>query len=148
MLEREIIIHVTFRRVMEMLLGCIVPSVAICALCISGFMPVESIQRELALNGAPIVFLIWNFILLRICYISFINRRIYYISNIIAYAVFTVIDVSAYIFLATDLYTWLFVITRLGRYSSLEINSLTAVIIFNCLLCASIFAAPIGLRYK
>lgn len=130
---------------MEMLFGCILPSVVVCALCISGAMPVESIQREMTLLIVPIAFLIWNFRLLRKCFIAFAGEKIYYIANILSYGIFAFINMCAYIFLPADLYTWIFVITRIGRYSNLGITSPVAISMFNCIVCASIFLAPVGL---
>lgn len=144
-MKREIILHLTPHRAAEMLLGCILTSVIVCALCISGFMPVESFQRELMMIAAPVVFLIWNFRLLRRCFVAFAGGRIYYIANISAYGIFALLNLCAYKFLPTDSYTWIFVITRLGRYSNLGITSSVAIAMFHCLMLSSIFAAPIGL---
>lgn len=146
-MKKEINYDIAFLRVVEMLLGCILPSVFICALCVSGPMPVGSTQRDITLIGSPVAFIAWNIIMLRRCYVAFRGERNYYVVNICAYAVFATVNLCAYIFLPTDAYTWIFVITRFGRYSSLGITSPIAIAMFHCIVCASIFLAPIGLEW-
>ena len=141
------LIRVIFQRVVEMLLGCILPSVLICALCVSGPMPVGSIQRDITLFFAPIAFIVWNFRTLRRCYKAFAGEIIYYHGNICAYGIFAILNLLAYFILPTDGYTWIFVITRFLRYSSIGITSQTGIMLFNLLLFASIFFAPIGLGW-
>ena len=146
-MERKRIIYLTFRRAAEMLIGCILPSVVICALYVSGVMPVESFQRDVTLIVAPIAFVVWNFSLLRRCYVAFAGERIYYIANILSYLIFALINACTYIFLTADTYTWIFIVTRLGRYTGLGISSPVAIAMFHCIVCASIFAAHIGLGW-
>ncbi len=146
-MKKDIIYDAAFYRVIEMLLGCILPSVFICVLCVSGPMPVGSIQRDITLIGAPVAFIAWNIIMLRRCYVAFKGSKIYYIVNIYAYAVFLIVNLCAYIFFPTDAYTWIFVITRLGRYSRLGITSPIAIILFHIAIIKSIFLAPIGLGW-
>lgn len=141
------IADIAFHRMLEMLFGCIIPSVFICVLCVSGPMPVGSIQRDVALIGAPILFLIWNIRVLRRCYKGLGGKSLYYYSNLYGYGVFALVNMFAYIFLPTDAYTWIFVITRFGRYADLGITSPVAIFIFHFLLFASIFLAPIGLGW-
>ena len=130
-----------------MLLGCVLPSVFICALCVSGPMPVGSIQRDITLISAPVAFIVWNIIMLRQYYIAFAGNSAYYITNICAYAVFAIVNLCAYTFLPTDAYTWIFVITRFGRYTNLGITSPGGITLFHCIVFASIFLAPIGLGW-
>lgn len=146
-MKKNIIYDIAFLRVVEMLLGCILPSVFICALCVSGPMPVGSIQRDITLIGAPVAFIAWNIIMLRRCYVAFRGARNYYIVNICAYAVFATVNLCAYIFLPIDAYTWIFVITRFGRYGNLGITSPIAIAMFHCINFASIFLAPIGMGW-
>ncbi|MBQ6893036.1 MAG: hypothetical protein IJN48_02415, partial [Clostridia bacterium] len=95
-MKKNIIYDIAFLRVVEMLLGCILPSVFICALCVSGPMPVGSIQRDITLIGAPVAFIAWNIIMLRRCYVAFRGARNYYIVNTRAYAVFATVNLCAY----------------------------------------------------
>ena len=146
-MKKDIIYDIVLHRVIEMLLGCVLPSVFICSLCVSGPMPVGSIQRDITLIGAPVAFIVWNIIMLRRCYVAFVGERTYYIANICAYVVFTIVNLCAYIFLPTDAYTWIFVITRLGRYTNLGITSPVGITIFHFIAFISIFLAPIGLGW-
>ena len=49
--------------------------------------------------------------------------------------------------MTADTYTWIFIVTRLGRYTGLGISSPVAIAMFHCIVCASIFAAHIGLGW-
>lgn len=141
------IINIALHRMLEMLLGCIVPSVFICLLCVSGPMPVGSIQRDVTLISAPVLFLIWNIRALRRYYKKLGGKKLYYYSNLCGYGAFALINLLSYMFLPTDAYTWLFVITKLGRYTSLGITAPVAISLFNCSLFFSVFLAPIGLGW-
>ena len=110
-------------------------------------MPVGSLQRDITLIFAPIVFIIINFCFLRSCYAAVEGARVYYAANILSCLIFAFINIGAYKFLSADLHTWLFVITRFGRYVYIGINSLKAVFIFYCIVGVSVFLAPIGLGW-
>lgn len=140
-------LYIALHRLAKMLLGCIVPSVFICVLCVSGPMPVGSVQRDITLFFAPIAFIVWNFRTLRRCYKAFAGKKIYYDANICAYGIFAILNLLAYIILPADGYTWILVITRLGRYTNLGITSSVAITLFHLIIFLSIFLAPIGLGW-
>lgn len=146
-MKKDIAYDIALHRMIEMLLGCIVPSVFICLLCVSGLMPVGSTQRDVTLIGAPVAFFVWNIYKLRLCYKGLGGKSLYYYANICGYGVFALINFCAYQLLPTDAYTWIFVITRFARYSSLGITSPVGITIFHCVLFISIFLAPIGLGW-
>lgn len=134
-------------RALEMLAWCIGMSVVICALCVSGPMPVGSLQRDIALIVAPVGFIVWNIVTLRVCYEGRHARDSYYIINLCAYAIFALVSAGVYFFFHTDVYTWLFVITRFARYSNLDISSPVAIGLFHIILILSIFLAPSGMEW-
>lgn len=138
---------IVLRRAAEMLICCIGLSVLICFLCVSGPMPVGSIQRDVALNIIPFVFLGINIVMLRNCYVAFLGKKQYYTVNLCAYAMFAVVNIGAYIILPVDGYTWLFVITKILRYSRLELVPPLGIMIFHLLLLFSIPLAPIGMSW-
>ena len=146
-MKKDITYDIALRRLVEMLLGCMVPSVFICLLCVTGPMPVGSTQRDVTLIGAPVAFIVWNIYNLRWCYKALGGKDLYYYVNICGYGAFAIINICSYIILPTDAYTWIFVITRLGRYSSLGITSPMAITLFHIILFISIFLAPIGLGW-
>lgn len=139
----KIILH----RAAEMLICCIGLSVLICFLCVSGPMPVGSIQRDVALNIIPFVFLAINIVMLRNCYVAFLGRKQYYTVNLCAHAIFAVVNIGAYIMLPVDGYTWLFVITKILRYSKFELIPPMGIMIFHLLLFFSVFLSPIGMSW-
>ena len=141
------IADIALHRMIEMLIGCIVPSVFICLLCVTGPMPVGSIQRDITLIGAPAAFIAWNIYKLRWCYKGLGGKDLYYYANICGYSAFAIINICSYIVLPADAYTWIFVITRFARYSSLGITSPVAITLFHIILFISIFLAPIGLGW-
>ena len=138
---------IILRRAAEMLICCIGLSVIICIFCVSGPMPVGSIQRDAALNIIPFVFLAINIVMLRSCYVAFLGKKQYYTVNLYAYAMFAVVNIGAYIILPIDGYTWLFVITKILRYSRLELIPPVGIMIFHLLLFFSVFLAPIGMSW-
>ena len=138
---------VTHKRTLEMLLGCILLSVVICILCISGPMPNGSTQREVVLIFAPVIFMTWNVLKLRKCYLALGGKTLYYVNNIIAWGIFVLVEVCVYVFAPMDIYTWLFVATRFLRYTSLGVPSKIGIALFNVILFLSIFFAPIGLGW-
>jgi len=146
-LKKDITYDIALHRMIEMLLGCIVPSVFICLLCVSGLMPVGSTQRDVTLICAPVAFIVWNIYNLRWCYKGLGGKSLYYYANICGYGAFAIINICSYIILPTDAYTWIFVITRFARYSSLGITSPVAITLFHIILFTSIFLAPIGLSW-
>ena len=137
----------TRKRTVEMLLGCILLSVVICILCISGAMPNGSRQRDFTLIFAPVIFMAWNVIRLRECYLDLGGKTLYYTSNIIALSVFALVELCVYVFMHMDIYTWLFVTTRFLRYTELGVSSVVGITLFNIILFLSIFLAPIGLGW-
>lgn len=144
---RDKIVNIALYRMGEMLFGCIVPSVFICLLCVTGPMPVGSTQRDVTLIGAPVAFIVWNIYNLRWCYKALGGNSLYYYVNICGYSAFAIINICSYIVLPADAYTWIFVITRFARYSSLGITSPVAITLFHIILFISIFLAPIGLSW-
>ncbi len=139
----KIVLH----RAAEMLICCIGLSVLICFLCVSGPMPVGSIQRDVALNIIPFVFLAINIVMLRNCYVALLGEKQYYTVNLCAYVIFAGVNIGAYVILPVDGYTWLFVITKILRYSRIELVPPLGIMIFHSLLFVSVFLAPIGMRW-
>jgi len=144
---RKDLLQIIFVRTIEMLLGCILPSVFICALCVSGPMPLGSQQRDITLIAAPVLYMVWNVAMLRRCYAFLQSKEHYYIVNCIAYAAFALINIGAYLLLPTDGYTWLFVVTRFLRYSNLGISSPVGIALFHVIIGISIFISPIGMDW-
>lgn len=144
---KRYLLYTATQRISEMLIGCIVPSVLICALCVSGPMPVGSLQRDAVLIAAPLIFMAWNVLMLRRCYAELADDVNYYVVNLCAYGAFALINLIAYIFLPTDGYTWIFVITRFLRYSNLGISTPVGIILFHIITAVSIFFAPLGMNW-
>lgn len=130
-----------------MLIGCIFLSVLVSLLSISGWMPSGSIQRDLALIATPIIFMVWNVLVLRGCYSAMRGKKSYFIVNIWAYVIFAIINLSIFVFCSRTFYVWLFSITGFMRYSNLNISAPVSIALFHIILIASIFLAPIGMKW-
>ena len=151
MTKKEIVII----RIAEMFVGSVIMSVAVCILCISGAMPVESMQRIVALTILPIIYILWNFIHLRRCYLGIRDKVQYYTLNLVATGAFAIVSIATYItasmiissIMLRKAYSWLFLVTYLFRFSNIGLSSLSSILLFHIVLFISIFLAPIGLSW-
>lgn len=139
-------------RVIEMFLDSIVMSAFICLLCITGPMPVGSLQRSIALTALPFVYIVKNFFRLRKCYLIMRNDNSFYIANLFAATIYGTVSVVAYItasmiFSSIALrkaYSWVFLVTYFLGFSNIGISTKVSILLFHCLLFISIFLAPVG----
>lgn len=127
-----------------MFVGSIVMSVIICLICISGFAPVASVQRDILLLLGPIIYLVWNTFKLRDCFYFLQKKSAYLLINICAQAVFLAANILVYITLPNEVYSWLFIITGFMRFSSLGISAYVSVTLFHIVAAATLFIAIIG----
>ena len=146
-LEKKIIVKITKQRFVEVLLSCVAISAFISLLCVSGPMPVASIQRDIALCACPIVFVAINVKQMRNCYYEIKHTALYYVINLCAYGIFTVVNLGAYAFFPREAYTWCFLITGFAHFSSLEVATKISIMMFHCINVATIFLAPIGMSW-
>lgn len=130
-------------RIIEMFAGSVFLSVIICLICISGFAPVASIQRDILLLLGPIIYLAWNTLMLRNSIFFLEKRRDYFLINICAQAVFLAANVIVYTTLPDEVYSWLFIITGFMRFSSLDISAYVSVALFHIIAASTLFVAII-----
>ena len=134
-------------RLGELLAGCVIMSAFICALCVSGPMPVGSIQRDVALALLPVIYVVWNVVMLRRCYRILCRIKIYYIVNSCAGLFFALISICAFFTIPRALYSWMFLATYLAGFSNIGIQPFLSVILFHSVITASIFVAPVGMGW-
>lgn len=146
-MKNKIIIKIINQRFVETLVWCVLISTVISFLCVSGAMPIASLQRDVALCICPIVFIAINVKKMRNCYYEIKNTALYYTINLCAYAIFSVLNLSSYVFFSREAYTWCFLITGFARFSRLEVATKISIMMFHCINLASIFLAPIGMGW-
>ncbi len=146
MIKEDII--AIFYRVVEMLFGSVIMSALVCYLCVSTkYMPVESIQRDIALIILPIIYIIWNVFKLRGFFVVVAEKKIYLAVNLCATALFALISVISYIFIPKELYSWLFLVTYLGGFANLGISGGMSLILFYAVITVTIFLSVINMDW-
>lgn len=139
---------VIFDRIVESVVVSVVMSAFICLLCVTGAMPVGSLQRDIALVLLPLAYIIWNFRTLRKCYIIIDgDTKLFYVSNLCTAVIFCGISMIAFVMLPRKAYSWFFLVTYLMRFTEIGITSPISIILFHVILTISIFLAPIGLGW-
>ncbi len=142
-------------RTIEMFLDSVVMSAFICLLCITGPMPVGSLQRSFALTALPFIYIIRNFFRLRKCYLIMSNEKSFFIANLCSVTIYATVSVIAYITAGIILssitlrkvYSWIFLVTYFLGFSNFGISSIVSIILCHIILFISVFLAPIGRRW-
>lgn len=140
-------IKVMVQRIKEMFIECVVLSILVSLLSVSGWMPSGSVQRDIALIAAPVFFMVWNVMMLRRYYSVMRGKKSYYIVNMWACVIFAIINISVFISCPREFYVWLFSITGFIRYSNLNVSAWKSIALFHIIIVASIFLAPIGMGW-
>ncbi len=134
-------------RFVEMFIGSVVMSSIVCFICVFGLLTADSWTRNATLTALPIIYIVWNFRILRRCYFEMFDDKQYYITNLFATGAFIAISMFAFILLPRKSYSWLFLVTGLGSFLNVNIPSTIAILTFHSILFVSIFLAPIGLGW-
>lgn len=130
-----------------MFTGSVVMSSTVCTLCVCGVLMYDTWQRNAVLTALPIIYIIWNYRSLRICYLEMLDDKKYYITNLFATGAFIVVSMLAFILLPREGYSWLFLVTGLGSFLNFAVRAKIAISAFHTILTISIFLAPIGLGW-
>ena len=142
-------------RTIEMFLDSVVMSAVICLLCITGSMPVGSLQRSFALTALPFVYIVRNFFRLRKCYLIMVNEKSFFIANLFSVTIYATVSIVAYIIAGKILssiilrkaYSWVFLVTYFLGFSNFGIPSIVSIALCHIILFISVFLAPIGLGW-
>ena len=137
-------IYVVYRRLTELFLPCIVFSVIITMLNVSG-MVVKRINVVIMILVCMSIFTIYNFFNLRKCYFDLCNKKLYFTLNFLSYAIFAMVNMLFYVFAPNEAYTWLFSITKALTF--VGINTIYSVLLFHFVELICIFASMIGMEW-
>ena len=94
-----------------------------------------------------VIFIVVNVLLLRRCYLDIYNKPVYYTSNFVAYLLFAGITFIAHALFPSEIFAWLFGITKVMRYSFLELTTVTSMFIFHGMGLLMIALASVDLGW-
>lgn len=134
-------------RLREMMTGSLIMSVVVCIFCISGPMPVGSVQRDITLAILPVIYIIWNVFMLRRSYKKIKKIKSYYVISLCATAAFVFISVIAFFTFPRKFYSWFFLVTCLAGFSNVKLLIKLSLPMFYIVIFASVFLAPIGMGW-
>ena len=136
--------YVVYRRVAELLLPCIVLSMVITFLNISGLV-VRRNSVVLMISAFVIVFTVFNFINLRKCYFDMCDKKLFFILNFLSHAIFAGINFAFLAFAKNEIYAWLFSITKGLKF--LDVGIIYSVLLFHFIQLICIVASTIGMEW-
>lgn len=139
-------LRVIIRRTMELFFASGVISVALTIMNLGGFLADQG-SLILGMLVGTAVFVKVNFNMLRDCYFDLVNNTLYYITNITAYLIFAAGGYAVYFLGSQKVYTWLFAVTKLLKYTNLDMAVPYSAAVFHCIGIAAVFAAPIGMQW-
>lgn len=135
---------VIYRRVAELLLPCIVLSLLITFINITGLV-VKRNSVVFMVSAFIAVFTIFNFNNLRKCYFDMRNKKLFYLLNFLSNAIFAGINFAFLVFAKNEIYTWLFSITKVLKF--LDVGVVYSVLLFHSIQLICTVVSTIGMKW-
>lgn len=141
-----IFIKIIIQRFFELMITCAGISAAITFLHTCNIITSES-QLGICLLFGLAVFIFINVRMLRQCYFELRSNGTYFLVNMSAYLLFTGTAFAVYCLGSKECFTWLFAVTKFAKYSNLNIDNLTSLLVFHIIGLSMMIFAPIGLSW-
>ena len=143
----KLILELTVRRVIHLVLGCVVISSLIAILCITGIFPDGSGILLGGMSAGVVLYIFFNVKMMRRVFFLVRKRRLYYVINFGAYFVFGLINLCVYKLCSNYVFAWLFAITKFLRYTNLSLSIPSAVTVFHFIMTLAALCAPVGMEW-
>ena len=144
---KKMILELIIRRTMHLLGGCVLISAILALLCILGALPDGSGMLFTGMLLGLAVYIAYNVKMMRRVYFLVRAKRIYFLINLSAHFVFGLINLCTYKIFSSYVFAWLFALTKVARYTNLNLSTPCAVTVFHALMTIAMLLAPMGMEW-
>ena len=132
-------------RFSQLLKSCVILSAICTGLNLSGVLHIHYLLSFGLLFGTG-MFIFFNVLMMRECFIEVRHKRRYFRINITAYLLFAVLSLTVIAVCPTEWSVWFFSITNFMRYfTDYELSYFSAAMIFHGIGLLSVILAPLGM---
>ena len=144
---KKFILELIIRRTVHLLGGCVLISAILALLCTIGVLPDGSGMLFVGMLSGLVIYVTYNVKMMRRVYFMVRAKRMYYLINLSAYFVFGIINLCSYKIFSSYVFAWLFSLTKVARYTNLNLSIPYAVAVFHILMTIAMLLAPLGMEW-
>ena len=144
---KKLILELIIRRTMHLLIGCVLISAILALLCTIGILPDGSGVLFSGMLLGLALYILYNVKMMRRVYFIVRKKSIYFLINISAYFIFGLINLCSYKIFSSYVFAWIFSLTKVARYTNLNLSTPYAVAVFHFLMTMAILMAPLGMEW-